>query len=311
MAKETKKIVNLVQISEDNLYQGLSYIASNLNKIGELQGKELSAWKEAEAIVECMTDQPSGDSVYRKEEDYDEVEIPYFHGLVKIKTRLPRTLLTSKYRDRNKESFPLPKLAIHFFNQWAKENPVRLAVRMGEDGIEAGHQSATEAKIEAERALCALWQFYFQGEGFRRLKRCPQCRVWFVDKTRNAKKTRCSRRCTNRWWSRKWRRETKNKSLVCEKCGKKFFPQHRVKGILKKRKSCPHCDFPIDPKKRKIEKIRCAVFPYKLFYNDELCPCEQGNVREPSKVCEVECDYYKKSKFIKKWGKKTLSKEED
>jgi len=308
MAKGTKKMLNLVQINQVVFYRGLTVIANNLNRISELQGEQLSAWKEAESIIETMTDQPSRDSVYRKEEDYKYEMVPLFGGLVNFRARVPRPFLGSKYRDRNKEPIPLPQLAIRFFNQWAKENPVRLVLRIGETGrIEAGHQSETEA----EGALCALWQFYFQGDAWKRLKRCPECRIWFVDETRNAKKTRCTRRCTNKWWSRKWRKETKNKSLLCERCDKKFFPQHKVKGILEKRERCPHCNFLIDPKKRKIEKIQCAQFPSRHLYNNELCLCEQGGVPEPSKICEVKCDYYKKSKFIKKWGKKILSKEVD
>jgi hypothetical protein len=294
MAKETKKMLNLVQISEDQLYQGLSYIASNLNKIGELQGEKLSAWKEVQSIVEVMTDQPSRDTVYRKEEDYELRPLPPpFDLVVETRVRIQRDILTSKYRDRNKKPIPLPQLAINFFNQWAEKNPVGLILRIGETGIEAGHQSTTEA----EGALCALWQYYFHGKGFLRLKRCPECRTWFLDDTRNAKKIRCSKRCTNKWWSRKWRKETKNKSLICEKCGKKFFPQHRIRGVLKKREACPHCGFPIDPKKRKLERIYCALFPRRLFYNDGLCPYEQGEMQDfdPSKVCAVKCDYYKAS----------------
>ena len=48
--------------------------------------------------------------------------------------------------------------------------------------------------------LSFLWRFYFQDKGWERLKRCPQCRKWFVDTIRNKNKIRCSRQCTDKWW---------------------------------------------------------------------------------------------------------------
>ena len=279
MIKKNKKKFNLVQGESD--LDGLSYIASKLNKIGELQGEELSAWKEGEDILEAMTDQPGRDSIYKKEPDRS------------VGTFL--TMLSSRYREPNRQPIPLPQYAINTFNRWAMENPVRLQLRRGESGIEAGHQSTTESGS----VLCVLWEFYFHKERYKKLKRCPECRLWFVDDTKNTIKSRCSRKCTNRWWSREFRKKLKPKFQRCQRCEGKFSLMYRFKGILQKRKQCPHCGFEIEPKKRKLEKIYCAIFPRKPFYNDELCPYEQDNVPDPSKVCAVKCGYYKKSKFSK------------
>jgi uncharacterized CHY-type Zn-finger protein len=221
--KKNNKLLNLVQIPKGQLYQALSYIASQLNKIGEPQEEELSVWKEAEDIVEAMTDQPRRDSTYKKEQ-------------TSVETFL--TGLGSKYRDPNKQPIPLPQYAVTTFNQWARENPVRLHIQLEGDGIiQAGHQSVTPDG----GVLCALWQFYFHGEGYKRLKRCPQCRKWFVDDTRNLGKVRCSQKCTNRWWARGFRNEIKSKFQICSKCKRRYFQRYRVKGILRKRNECPHC----------------------------------------------------------------------
>jgi len=46
-----------------------------------------------------------------------------------------------------------------------------------------------------------LWEIYFRNIGLDRFKRCPQCKRWFVDRTRNRQKERCSKHCTWQWWS--------------------------------------------------------------------------------------------------------------
>jgi predicted RNA-binding Zn ribbon-like protein len=40
---------------------------------------------------------------------------------------------------------------------------------------------------------------YVQSPHRERLRRCQQCRRWFVDETRNASARRCSRECTIKW----------------------------------------------------------------------------------------------------------------
>lgn len=47
--------------------------------------------------------------------------------------------------------------------------------------------------------LVALLAEYFNSPHRDRLKRCPRCRRWFVDMTRNRSSLRCSRACTIAW----------------------------------------------------------------------------------------------------------------
>jgi hypothetical protein len=109
------------------------------------------------------------------------------------------------------ESFPLgqqfkPSIdsPLHFFNQEARQNPITLKF------IGSKKKGSTKRRIElyptvdgspAGMALWVLWQEYFKKEGWKRLKKCPQCKLWFVDRTRNKKKERCSSDCTWKWWS--------------------------------------------------------------------------------------------------------------
>lgn len=287
MQKKTKKILNLVQISH------LNYIARNLNRITGFQGEELSIWKEVEDIVEAMTDQPRRDSVYTKREAN------------KISTSGISTFLTGLGGRGNywnpSERIPLPGYAVGTFNRLARKHPVRFLLRIeGTGGIDAGFSLGDDS----EGILCALWMSYFHDEGWKHLKKCPQCKKWFVDDTKSLKKERCTKSCSDKWWSREFRKETKPKFQTCQKCKGKFFLRFRVKGKEEKRESCPHCEFEIDPKKRKLERIKCEVFPLnKHLYNNELCKCEKGEMPDPSKICEVKCDHYKKSKIAQKWGR--------
>lgn len=65
--------------------------------------------------------------------------------------------------------------------------------------------------------LRLLWEIYFQKIGLDRLKCCPQCQKWFVDRTRNNKKERCSMRCTWKWWSWRKRKEEGHKQPKVKK----------------------------------------------------------------------------------------------
>ena len=209
--EKRRKGLTLVQINENEFYKGLNVIAANLNRIADLQGEELETWKEVESIVGAMTDQPGRDSVYRKEKDYKGV-------------RQPQTFLTSlgsKYRNPNKTPVPLPGLAISWFNKWARKNPVRLRIWGEAEStplkIVAGHDSLNHR----DYALLSLWAFYFRGEGWKRFKRCPHCKLWFVDKTKNKKKTFCSDACKNRFWSRDMREEAGHKTGPNPKIGER------------------------------------------------------------------------------------------
>lgn len=87
------------------------------------------------------------------------------------------------------------------FNRWAQGFPVALCVRRRQTW-------QADAAPREPRAFAAwyLWRYFFDRDGWQRLKQCPTCRRWFVDETRNRKKQRCSDSCTARWWNRRRRR---------------------------------------------------------------------------------------------------------
>jgi hypothetical protein len=68
-----------------------------------------------------------------------------------------------------------------------------------------------DPKTQSESPLLLLWLSYFQREGWKRLKRCPQCKKWFVDETKNRMKVHCSEQCKWQWWNREKRSEAGHK----------------------------------------------------------------------------------------------------
>jgi hypothetical protein len=57
-----------------------------------------------------------------------------------------------------------------------------------------------------------LWQLIAAApEELRRLKSCPQCGRWFIDKSKNVRAIRCASACTNRYWNRARRRAANHK----------------------------------------------------------------------------------------------------
>ena len=111
--------------------------------------------------------------------------------------------------------------AVNAFNSWAAKKPLRLCLNWrlkvdkinfktgrvtserGEREISAG----TFLQIGEEVVVYALWQWFFNYPDRHRLKRCPECRKWYVDETMNAGKVRCSTSCTNKWWTLERRRK--------------------------------------------------------------------------------------------------------
>ncbi len=93
------------------------------------------------------------------------------------------------------------------FNEWAKKYPVELVIE--KDGkLPRPFESSPS---EQANALLHLWRYYFRDEGWIRLKRCPQCKEWFVDSTRNRSAIRCSVGCNDLWWSRNRRKKANHK----------------------------------------------------------------------------------------------------
>lgn len=188
--------------------QGLRFIADRLNEVlaGKLPGlreaarsytesfkdDELLCWEMMEAIAEAMTDQPSR-----------EKPLPSL-----------RTALTGRpWNPRNRVQFL--GIAIPLFNHHALENPVSLRlltekVKGKKGGIRYRIYPEHLPTTKMQEVLWFLWRFFFHDEGWKRLKRCPQCMKWFVDDTKNKIKERCSPHCTWQWWSRDRRKRSKH-----------------------------------------------------------------------------------------------------
>ena len=98
--------------------------------------------------------------------------------------------------------------AVEGFRQMAEKAQVRLTLEkmlyMGKDRGVIPYISAEPRDEDDVYAtiVCHVWTCYFGNPQWRRLKRCPRCRVWFVDTTRNMQKKRCSAQCTWRSWNR-------------------------------------------------------------------------------------------------------------
>ncbi len=107
---------------------------------------------------------------------------------------------------------PSEKSVLSFFNQMAQENPITLriaGVKMEEELLRDDGKVRISTAAEGSPvglALFFLWQDYFKGGGWRRVKICPTCGRWYVDRSRNRSAKTCSRRCSNsgRWsWQRR------------------------------------------------------------------------------------------------------------
>ncbi len=93
------------------------------------------------------------------------------------------------------------------FNRWARTIPVHLEVmRVKVKGGKVGLVPTVHTQGHEGFAAWLVWRLFFV-EQWQRLKRCPQCRKWFVDKTRNGVMVRCSKACTDKWWTLPRRRE--------------------------------------------------------------------------------------------------------
>lgn len=99
---------------------------------------------------------------------------------------------------------------MRLFEELAKKYPVCLTVRETEKSkLPKPNLASNEPQGDV---LKQLWWSYFRDEAWKRLQRCPQCKDWFVDTTRNRSAIRCSVYCNSRWWSRD-RRKKANHTL--------------------------------------------------------------------------------------------------
>lgn len=111
---------------------------------------------------------------------------------------------------------PAPGSPLYVLNKYLEMNPVILRIEGAERadgsiGVRAthipipfgaliGHKDASLGLAE-QRLLWRLWEVLYHGLDLARLKRCPVCNRWFVDRTKNGSKVRCTARCTSRSWS--------------------------------------------------------------------------------------------------------------
>jgi hypothetical protein len=181
-------------------YEGLESIAREVNLIAEVKGSERELWGQIELILTEMTDQPRAKKVPALRFDWFGLEW--------------------SPNDR----YPWPAFAIQTFNDLAKKNPVTLGV--------TGRKISSKLEVIPDQqkptttswVLLLLWEYYFKGDGWKRIKRCPICEKWFVDETTNRTKIRCSEHCTAVWWNRSRRKEAGHKirkPVVRKKQGKR------------------------------------------------------------------------------------------
>lgn len=170
-----------------------------------MKGPDLQIWYQIESILEAMTDQPPS------EKKKDTKPSWYVRGSrlpirAYISKREPRSWFRGKWSPNQR--FPMPRFAIGVFNDLAEKNPVSLKLiaqksKSGQIEVIPGHEPSTLTGS----ILLFLWQYYFKDNGWERLKRCPTCKKWFVDETKNKSKERCSNHCTWLWWTRSRRKE--------------------------------------------------------------------------------------------------------
>ncbi len=108
---------------------------------------------------------------------------------------------------------PLPSGVVQRFNALAREVPVNLYI--WESKWRGGIRTYPWIEPTMDREprgfiLQILWAVLTQSRARDRLKRCPRCQRWFVDRTKNKGKARCSESCTWRYWDRARRKEARH-----------------------------------------------------------------------------------------------------
>ena len=170
-----RRMLKRVQARAYSTAWGLEMVAAGLNALAQMPkgGVEAEAWWMVHSVVSFVGPDPAEPQ--------------------------GKTLLTRR-------SHPSLSAAAGAFNRMARSIPTRLIVRWrkARGGIEV-RPYVDGSKDEACFAAWLLWRFFFQGDGWKRLKRCPQCRTWFVDATRNRTRVFFPDSCKDKYWSRKKR----------------------------------------------------------------------------------------------------------
>jgi len=212
MRKKNKRFTNSVRPM-------LKFIAQEMNR--QIEAKNEShkkIWHDVKLILEAMTDQP-----------FDEMEIKphvreYFFD--KKGRRYPALNIKAMNEQRrwfdrqwsSEEKYKDPLFAINHFNDLAKKNPVTLQVSVGK--TKSGQLiplPTHKGDTSTATMLILLWECYFQGNEYERLKRCLRCKKWFVDETRNKSQKYCTHHCGDLWWDRPRRKEAGHDSQKPQK----------------------------------------------------------------------------------------------
>lgn len=119
---------------------------------------------------------------------------------------------------------PAPGSPLHMLNEFLLQHPCVLRIKgleraKGTIEVWADHlpvalpwvvgtsDKAIEQNRATDRILWLLWEVFYRNLDLKRLKKCPVCAKWFVDRSKNKSKTRCSAACTWQRWSWEARKE--------------------------------------------------------------------------------------------------------
>jgi len=97
--------------------------------------------------------------------------------------------------------FKTPSDSVKPWSDTLKSHQEESFIQGAYENIPSPPQELMKKSDHKKEVLWLLWEFYFRKIGLERLKRCPQCKRWFVDRTRNKQKEHCSLHCTWQWWS--------------------------------------------------------------------------------------------------------------
>lgn len=100
--------------------------------------------------------------------------------------------------------------ACNEFNAWGETVRIPLSVRWNGKTKEPVPDAGGGVMFGEETTVYLLWRFFWGERDRDRLKRCPECQIWFVDTTRNGSMKRCSTACTNKWWTLERRQQARH-----------------------------------------------------------------------------------------------------
>ncbi len=140
------------------------------------------------------------------------------HSLVELIERLVTNASTKQEWVRQENLAPIigptpctpaPGSPLYVLNKFLETNPCILRI----EGVERAHGNilvyATHIPLplvagmsrDVDRILWLLWEVFYRDIDLTRLKTCPVCHKWFVDRSKNKSKVRCSQPCTWQRWS--------------------------------------------------------------------------------------------------------------